>query len=870
MKKPSLLLRWLLDGVCPKDRQDLKGDLLELYEMRRAESGKGPAELALLRDIIAAIPFKWIVKTEKTSPPRSMLSTNLKIARRTLTRNKVYALINMIGLSASFAACLLISLFVLDELAYDQHFYQKENVYRISGNFNGGDVNRTGTCNTSYMLLPIIGANLPTIESITRVDFSTLVLNLDNGEPIQQEAVLYADSTFFDVFPLPFISGDPNTVLDHTSNAVVDRETALRYYGTIDAIGKTFTFNDKLFTVAAVMENLPKTTHFPAHVILPMSGVAHFFPDWVRTNISGRNMYTYIRTQANPDVPTLESQINKLFSEQWPGEKKPFLFLQTLSSIHLESSLQGEIQANGSKTDVQIFSITALVIMILACINYINLSVATALPRSKESGIKRVLGSTTRMIITQFQTESFLMLTISAVIAVLLAWLLVPFLNSLSGKVLTLSFIAEPRLLLGLIAVVILIGLLAGTIPALTLLGTGTIGMLSGKLDFKQRKFRPSNLLIVFQFSIAVILIASTLVIVQQIRFIRAKDIGVNTEHLVLIPTQTFDIAAQHEVLRTELLKNSTVIQVGGSTNKLTGGVQGWRGYQLDTAREETYLPTVSVTHEFFEAIGAQMVAGRAFSRDITSDHRQAFILNEAAVKQFALSDPIGKEMFGAAFNGTNWNLMHGQIVGVVRDFHFSSLHSKVEPVVFTLASEITEPVTWMEVRINGSDVQKAISDIEHVWTTIAGSRPFHFEFTDENLEQYYQAEKKFMNLFITFSSLAIMLGALGLFGLTAFMTRRRTKEIGIRKVIGASVSGLIMLLSRNFLVLVLIANVIGAPIAWYLMSEWLKNFAFQTSISMWTFFGTCLVAMLIALSAILFHALKASNANPVKALRSE
>lgn len=870
MKKPSAVLGWMLDRVCPESRQDLKGDLLELYAQRREHEGTVKAEMALLRDIASAVPFRWIVKNEKALSPKSMLPTNLKIARRTLVRNKVYTFINVFGLSASFAAVLLISIFVFDELAYDKHFEGNENIYRIAGNYNEGDTNRTGSANTTFMLSPIIESKLSGVEAVTRVDFMNLVVNLTSGEPMQQDAVLYADSTFFDVFPLPFLSGDRNTVLDHTSNAVVDRETAIRYFGSVDAIGETFTIFDKLFTVAAVMENVPATTHFRAHIILLMSGVQQFYPDWVRTNISGRNMYTYLRARSTQDTRLLESQINKLFGEQWPAEMKPFLFLQPLNSIHLESALQGEILANGSKTDVQIFSITAIIILVLACINYVNLTVATALPRSKEAGVKRVLGSSTRMIVSQFQIESLLILFASVLIAVLLAWLLLPFLNNVSGKSLTLSLFLEPRLFLGLLVAVILIGIISGSIPALTLIGSGTVSMLKGNLEFRQRKFQPSNVLIVFQFTIAAALISSTIIVVQQIRYIRSRDIGINTNNVLLLPTQTLDIAAQHEVLRAELLKHASILQVSASTNNITGGVTGWRGYQLDTAREDTFVPTVSVTHDFFETMQVKIASGRTFSRDFPSDATNAFVLNESAAKLLGPSAVTGKEMFGAAFNGETWRLMHGAIVGIVKDFHFSSLHTKAEPVVFTLSSPHTEPIAWMEVRINGENIQQAIADAETAWKAVAGARPFRFAFADDNLEQYYQSEKRFMKLFVSFSALAILLGALGLFGLTAFMTRRRTKEIGIRKVIGASIPGLVALLSKNFMILVLVANFIGAPIAWYLMNRWLQGFAFQTGISFWVFAGTATVALLIAFLAILFHTLKASAANPVRALRSE
>jgi putative ABC transport system permease protein len=583
-------------------------------------------------------------------------------------------------------------------------------------------------------------------------------------------------------------------------------------------------------------------------------------------------VFTYIKTNKEVLTSDVEKQCNGVIKGAWPGEGGvPDLFLQPIAAIHLGPAMQGEIKPNGTITDVYIFCVTAVIILVLACINYINLAMASALPRSREAGIKRVLGSTVRMIVNQFQTESFLVLVISGLLALLIAFLFLPMLNELSGKQLTFKPWSDPLIGLGFVGVVVLIALAAGVVPAITLLRSGTIRMLSGKLEFKPGRYRLSNVLIVFQFTIAVGLIASTLIVVDQIRFIRNANIGIDTGQLLMIPLQTGEISARYETFKSELMKNPNVVSVTGSTNKLTGGVFGWRGYKVDPAKDMMTVPTVTVAHDFFETIGAEVIDGRTFSRDFPADATSSYVINEAAAELLELKKPVGAYMFGLAFNNVDkWTEVNAHIIGVVKNFHFASLHQNVEPVVFSLASDITPPVSWLEVRIKSDDLQGAISSIGKVWSSIDASRPFQFEFMDDALKNYYISEDQFMKLFLSFSILSIMLGALGLFGLTAFMTKRRTKEIGIRKVIGASTSRLISLLSADFLKLVAIANVIGLPVAWYYMDRWMQNYVVQANFKWWIFAGTMIAAMIIAFVAVLFHSLKVSKANPVAALRSE
>ncbi len=870
MKTPPKIFLWLLDALCPANRPDLKGDFLELYDYRVDELGRFRANMKFLADCLSVIPLKFIIKEKfqsKTSIP--MFATNLKIARRNLAKNKVYAVINLFGLTVGLAACILITLFVKDELSFDKHFRDGERIFRIAGNYYQGGDDKVKSASSSYLLQKIIETNLQGIESMCRISFNSEMITIDGEKQYLESDIIFADSTFFDIFSLPFVVGNPSTVLDDPNSVVLDQQTAHKYFGHERPIGKSIAIKAKLFTVTGVMEEFPANSHFKSRIILPMSGVDQWFQDWVLTNISGRSVYTYFKTEENFSIAELQTQINKVITSHWEGNPPDF-FLQPLTSIHLSSNLQDEIRPNGSEADVYIFSITALVILALACINYINLSMAGSLQRSKEVGMKKVLGSTTRMQLSQFQTESLLVVMASAILALVLATLSMPFFNNLSGKTIEFNLINQPFIGIGLLIVVVVIGLIAGGFPALTLLKLGTMGLLSGKLEFKRGKSFFRNGLILFQFAISITLIASTLIVMDQINFIRKKDLGVNPEQLVMIPFQTFEISQKYELFKAEMARNSSIINISGSNNKVTSRVLNWRAYIVDSAKGAVTIPTVNVAYDFFETMGANILQGRSFSPDFPSDVTKAYVINESAAKFLELEKPVGTFMFGTTFNGSVWSEKNAHIIGVVKDFHLASLHTKVGPVVFSLASEMTESLDWMEVRIANENVSETIESLKKVWAKLAPERPFQYEFMDDILQQNYQAEERFLKIFVTFSILSILLGCLGLFGLTAFMTKRRTKEIGIRKILGASTRKLIGILSIDFLRLVIIANVIGWPIAFYMMNNWLQNFAYQTTISFWIFLWTGLAAVIIAFMAILYHSLKASRANPVKALRYE
>lgn len=873
MTVPPKILLWLLNACCPESRPDLKGDFLELYEERQAAKGRSFANRRLLKDALSVIPLNFIIEEKHNHKPISMFNTNLKIARRNLIKNRLNTIINVTGLTVSLTICILIALFINDELSYDKHFAEGDKVYRVAGEYSQGGPNRVGGASSTYLLKPMIEGNVEGLEVVTRVDFLSDIIRVDGDKQYQEDAIVYADSTFFDVFRIPFVSGDPSTALDDPNHAVLARNVAIKYFGTDDVLGKTINLYGKEFAISGVFEPLPQNSHFAAGAIFPISGVKERFPDWVLTNASGTSLYTYIRAKDNLDLSSFSSTVSALVKKNWGWEDDgaPKYFLQPLTSIHLESNFRDEIQTNGSLTTVYIFSVTAIVIFVLACINFINLTIAGSFQRGKEVGMKKVMGSTTSAQVGQFQTESFLIAGISIILAILLVVLFMPSFNNLSGKALHFNPFTDPTMGLGLLTVLVFIGAIAGAAPAFVLLRTSTIGMLKDSLQLKSGKSYLRSGLIIFQFTISVTLIACTLIVTRQIKFIRNSDLGVDPEAVVMVPLQTVEIAQRYESIKTELLRNPSIVSVGSSSGKVTQAVGGWRQYKTDPAQEnEVNVPSIAVGYDFFETLKAEMVAGRPFSKEYSTDLLQGYVLNESAVKFLNMENPVGSYLLGTKFTGSHWSVCNGEVIGVVKDFHFASLHTKVAPTVFYLASDSTEMVGWMEVRIASEDMQKTISSIEGVWRNVAGDRPFIFEFMDEAVDRHYRAEDRFLKIFTTFSMLSIMLGGLGLFGLTAFMAKRRTKEIGIRRVMGASTGILIRLLSKDFLKLVLIANLIGWPIAWYFMNNWLKNFAYQVSISVWIFLGTGAAVVMIAFGCVLYHSLKVSRINPVNSLRNE
>ncbi|MEQ9300620.1 MAG: ABC transporter permease [Cyclobacteriaceae bacterium] len=873
MRQPPVWLVKLFTVCSPDGRDDLLGDFIEHFQDDLEYRSYRATVWSWTLYSMSMLKLKIISNHNKVNNSNTtiiMIYTYFKIGRRQLVKNKLYSSINVLGLAVGLSAFVLISLFVYDEVQYDKHFPESDQIYRLAGSYDQGGDGIVESAFTSYLILP--AAELVTSEEVTytRLDFRSGVVKIVDELFIENE-ILAADSTFFDVFGFDFVSGSPEKVLRDPKGIAIDLTTSKKYFDQTDPMGQLIEIDEKTFQVVGVFNDLPSTTHFQARIILPIHGIMDWYAPWVTTNLTGTSHATYFKAAKHVDIERLATNIEKAVGEKWIGEVKPKFFAQPITDIHLNSDLANEVGINGSQTTVTTFTITALIVLLLACINYVNLSVAVALDRGKEVGIKKVLGAGRRSQTLQFQAEAFLMGMLAVVLSLIMILVATPFFNQITDKSILLGL--QDYLLIGtvLIAIVFVLAIAVGTFPALFLLKDSIKDNLSGSRNFRgSSKFTLRDLMVSLQFFLAAILIGSTLVITQQVRFMRNKDLGVDSEHVVLIPFGASEIFEKYEVIKSELQNMPGVVAVTASSVKPTNRIGGWRGYKTDGMEEDMSCPTVVVDHNYFETMGVRINEGRTFSKTYTSDYTESYIINEAAAKFFGFENTVGEKLAGYAFTGAQWSEKNARIVGVVEDFHFASLHNKIRPTVFSLSSEITIPLNWMIVRISGQQIPETLASLDELWRGFTSDRPFYFEFMDDELAEHYQAEDQLLKVLSAFSLLSIFLGCLGLFGLTAFMMRRRTKEIGIRKVLGASNKGLIGILSKDFLRLVLLANIIGAPVAFWLMKNWLADFAYQIPLSAWPFILTAVAGLLIAFVSISYHSLKAAQTNPVDSIMYE
>lgn len=689
----------------------------------------------------------------------------------------------------------------------------------------------------------------------------------------------YADSSFFDVFTLQVIAGNAKTALIEPHSLVITEKVAKKYFNTTDAVGKTMLINDTgNYKVTAVIENIPAQSHFNFDIFVPMIEDRDSNGD----NWLSENWNTYVLLRKNADVKRLESQLDG-FIEKYTGPmlksvlnqgmdefKKNGGFVKAsltpLADIHLHSNKMAEIDGNGNAQFVYIFSAIAVLILLIACVNFMNLSTARSANRAKEVGVRKVLGSLKKNLVAQFLTESMLISLIALVFALLIAWLLIPYFNQLAGKEIHTKILFQPSMLLSLIGLIIVVGLLAGSYPAFFLSAFQPIDVLKGKLagGFKRSWLR--NSLVVFQFSISIILIFGTVVIYNQLNYIHTKDIGYN-RNKVLIINNTSALGEQAATFRNELL------QVSGVQNATMSGFLPVNYYRSNDAfftspaldqKTAISLQNWAVDEKYVPTLGIQVVEGRNFSPEFLTDSN-AIVINEAAAKFLATKDILNKKLYNFK-DATLKSLNEWHIIGIIKNFNFSSLRDVITPLALKLGKDNSN----ISVRINAANTNGVIDQIKNKWQSMAAGQPFNYSFMDEDFNRLYTTEQRTGKIFITFAVLAILIASLGLFGLITYAAEQRVKEIGIRKVLGASVGHIAGMLSKDFLKLVLLSSAISFPLAWWAMHKWLQDFAYRVSISWWVFAVAGLLALFIALATISFQAIKAALANPVKSLRTE
>ena len=807
-----------------------------------------------------------------------MFKNYFKIAFRNLVKNKFYTSINIIGLAVGLATCLLILLYVLDELSFDKYNKNTNRIYRVNNEVKFGS-NHFDMAITPALLGPTMVKEFPQVEQYTRIRWYGSFLVKKGNENIQEGRVGFADSTLFEVFTLPMIAGDPKTALKEPHSLVITEKIAKKYFNNTDVVGKNMIVNDTgNYKITGVIKNIPAQSHFNFDFFVPMSENDGSNDD----NWLSENWNTYVLLKKDADAKQLEPQLNGMMDKHVGPQLKSVInqsledfkksgayvraSLTPLANIHLHSNKGSELAGNGNAQFVYIFSAIALLILLIACVNFMNLSTARSSNRAKEVGVRKVLGSLKGDLIQQFLTESLLISFIALIVAILIACLLLPYFTQLAAKDIHVSTLFQPKMLMLLFALMLIVGLLAGSYPAFFLSSFQPTDVLKGKLagGFKRSWLRST--LVVFQFFISIILIFGTIVIYNQLNYIQNKDLGFNRNQVLII--QHTDALRDHgtsfrnELLQISGVNNATMSRylpvnynrsndaffTSPSLDQSTAmSMQNWRV-------DENYVPTLDL----------KIVQGRNFSPQFPTDST-ALIINEAAAKFLATKDLLNKKLYRIKDNNPKDIIVY-HIIGVMKNFNFNTLREVVTPLALILANDNGN----ISVRITSSDIPAVLAQIKNKWKAIAPSQPFDYSFMDEDFNKLYTTEQRTGKIFITFAVLAILIACLGLFGLVTYAAEQRTKEIGIRKVLGANVATIVTMISKDFLKLVLIASVIAFPVAWWGMNKWLQDFAYRIQISWWIFLMAGLLAIVIALLTVCFQAIKAAIANPVKSLRTE
>jgi len=807
-----------------------------------------------------------------------MFRNYLKTAFRNLLKNKFYTSINIIGLAVGLATCLLILLYVLDELSYDRYNVNAERIYRVNNEIKFGD-NYFDLAVSPALMGSAMVREMPQVQQYARLRWYGSFLVKKGNENIQEGRVGFADSSLFDVFTLPMIAGDPKTALKEYHSLVITETIAEKYFNSTNVVGKTMLINDTgNYKITGVIKDIPKQSHFNFDFFVPMiENNGSNDDNWLSENWS-----TYILLKKNTDAKQVEAQLNPMMDRHVGPELKSVInqsledfektggyvraSLTPLTDIHLHSNKTGELDGNGNAEFVYIFSAIALLILLIACVNFMNLSTARSSNRAKEVGVRKVLGSLKKNLVQQFLTESLLISAIALVLAVLLAWLLLSYFNQLAGKDIHSATLFQPEMLISLVVLMLIVGLLAGSYPAFFLSSFQPIDVLKGKLagGFKRSWLR--NALVVFQFVISIILIFGTVVIYNQLNYIHNKDVGFNRNQVITI-NHTDALRDQASTFRNELLQISGVKNATMSgylpVNYNRSNDAYFTSPALD-AKTGMSMQGWTVDENYISTLDIRILQGRNFSPQFATDST-GIIINEAAAKFLATRDLLNKKLYTIKDIQTK-GLNEYHIIGVMKNFNFSSLRDVVTPLALRLGKDNGN----ISVRINSADISNVIVQIKSKWKAIAPSQPFDYSFMDEDFNKLYTTEQRTGQIFITFAVLAIVIACLGLFGLITYAAEQRIKEIGIRKVLGASVSNIAGLLSKDFLKLVIISAAIAFPVAWWAMSKWLEDFAYRVSISWWVFCAAGVLALLIAILTVSFQAIKAALMNPVKSLRTE
>lgn len=804
-----------------------------------------------------------------------MLKNYLTTALRNLRKYKLYTLLNILGLAIGITGSFFIFLYLHNELSYDKHFEDSEDIYRLGVEYDfSGNIDQF--CNLARPVAPRMKEDYPQVKAYTRMaGLNTLYTHKAHfdyqNNLVRSDQVFYADSSFFEVFDHPFIEGSPERALVAPNSIVLTEQLARDIFGTANPVGQELKVDGThLMTVTALLADNPGNTHMPFEALVSWSTQ---FTERENDIWLGRHVYSYLKLQKGTDPIFLEEQFDAFFSkymastfEQAGGSAK--LIVQPLESIHLNSNLNWEAYPNGNQANIKIFSAIALFLLLIASFNYMNLAVAQSGGRAREVGVRKVMGAARPTLISQYLVESLLVAMLSLLLVVGLSYLFLGKFNDLAGQELSINFFKNPGFLFGLIGITALIGLVSGIYPAFILSRFKPAEVFKSGGSSGNRQTQVRKLLVVIQFVIAIALISGTLFVNQQVAYIQEKELGFDRDNMMVIELNDTIITNNMEAIQNEMeqLPNVSGTAIshdvpGVELNKLALNVDDGKGGQASFGAQ-----FMQIDYDFIDLIGMEIVVGRNFDRAFPADLTSNVLINEAAAKAFGWEDdPVNKLMdFGPERDGT---IPKYKVVGVVRDFHAGSLHNEIQPIVMFLPFDQGGKLF---LKLSSNDLAGTIAQVEKKWASYGSSAPLEYTFLDQNLAEQYLAETKLLKLLGYFALLTIFISALGLFGLVSLSSTQRKKEISIRKVLGSSVSSLFLLLSREFMLLVFIANILAWPLAYYGMQKWLESFVYRIDISFLPFLLAAGLSLLVALLTLSYHALRAAYANPVEALRHE
>lgn len=795
-----------------------------------------------------------------------MIKNYFKISLRNFGRNKLYSFINITGLSVGIMCCVLIFGYVQYETSFDRFNKNADRIYRLTEVLHLPKEDNARAV-TSPPMATAIQFNFPEVEKAVRINYSVRILSYRETK-LYDTKIMYADSTLFDVFTFPMVEGNAAKALVNPYSVVLTESAEKKYFGSEPAFGKVMQLSDTInLTVTGIIKDVPSNSHFTFDCILSHVTINEMNHHQPEDNWFNNGSYTYLLLSKDANPAQLEGKISDFIGKEMVEEKKATglwynLKLQPLTDIHLRSKLNSEVDSQGDITYVYIFSIAAILILLIACCNFINLSTAKSIGRAKEIGLRKVIGARRLQLTFQFLSESFLLVVVAALLSIGLLQLLLPWFNSFTSQSLRFLHWNNHPLLFLYGGIIVGVSLLAGIYPAFLMSSFSPVKVLKGNIKHGWEDIFLRKGLVVFQFTAAIILIIATTLVFQQLQFIQNKKLGLNKEQVVEIELSGID-GAKTETLLSELKKNPAVVNGSLTDFSFKNGISRIamlpEGALENEVRSEN---VISVDENFLKTFQVELVAGRDFSKAFSTDPQESFIVNETAVRDFGWGSPadaIGKNI--------NWNgEKKGKVIGVVKDFNYSSLHDQIKPLIIQI---LPGWYGYVALRIQPGNLQQTLSDLESKWK-INSSSSFSYSFLDEDFAHLYKAEQNLQRTLGLFTLLSIFIACLGLFGLAAAMVKQRFREVGIRKVLGASIMSVVSLLSKDFLKLVMVAIFIAIPVTWIAVSKWLENFAYRVNVNWWVFGIAAITALLIAFITVSIQAMKAAIVNPVKSLRTE